>query len=653
MAFSGEIEKLERRWQENPLGLTFAPLAEAYRKAGDPARALELLEQGLAQHPNYVPAHIVRGRCHLDTQEDAVAEQAFLRVTGIDPENVIALKGLAELSERAGRLPEAIQRLEMLLDVDRNNEEARGQLDRVRELLSTRSAAGLDLAAPVSPGAALPETVPPVSEPVPPPAAPEPAASAPETTFAPEPSYAAPEPTYSAPEPSYTTSEPMYQESGYQESVPAVSEASEAPVSETAETFQDDPLMDIELEAASQLTSATAHEFQIDNDSESLSPSGDRIADIILGAEPPGDDQAGGNAGYEAASAPSDQSGENGVDRANALLGEGYERMAYQEVPSSPGDAEETGTTSGTTIFDQIAMMAEVPTPAADLLPPPSPAEPEGFAPPPSVESESFLPPAPEPEPVPSMEAYAAADPVASTDFAPVAEQSAPPMEGMAEGYVPIGDLGAPSAGEPAAPVHAEDSEPSATEEPELVVTETMAEIFLRQGHRELARAVYTQLALRDPDNERIAAALTRLAPEPSSAPAPEPVQRFAASETGGRSVAELLQSLLAATRPTPASAIHPPAFESPKRVTGEPTRPAQESLSLSAVFGEESSSPAPAGAPREASTGEPSFDEFFAPATGPAADTELPRDPDSGAMSAQVPEDLEQFNAWLRGLKR
>lgn len=663
MAFSGEIEKLERRWQENPLGLTFAPLAEAYRKAGDPGRALELLEQGLAQHPNYVPAHIVRGRCHLDTQEDAVAEQAFLRVTGIDPENVIALKGLAELSERAGRLPEAIQRLEMLLDVDRNNEEARGQLDRVRELLSTRSVAGVDLAGPVSPAAALPEIAAPASEPVPPPAAPEP------TDAAPEPTYVAPEPTYSPSEPAYPTSEPMYQESGYQESPPPVSEASEAPVSETPDRFQDEQLIDIELEAASQLTSATAHEFQIDNDSESLSSSGDRIADIILGAEPPSDDNAGDNAGYAAASAPSDQSGENGVDRANALLGEGYERMAYQEIPPSPGDAEDAGATSGTTIFDQLAMMAEVPAPAEDLLPPPPPpAEPERFSPPPPAEPESFLPPPPadpegflpppaepESEAVPAMEADAAAQSVAPTDSSPVAEPSAPPMEGMAEGYVPVGDLGAPSAHEPAAPVQAEEPEPSATEEPELVVTETMAEIFLRQGHRELARAVYTQLALRDPDNERIAAALTRLAPEPSSAPAPapEPIQRFAASETGGRSVAELLQSLLSATRPTPASAIHPPAFESPKRVTGEPTRPAQESLSLSAVFGEESSPAAPAGAPREAATGEPSFDEFFAPATGPAADSELPRDPDSGAMSAQVPEDLEQFNAWLRGLKR
>src|SRR5688572_32299593 len=141
MASSGEIEKLERRWAENQLGLTFAPLAEAYRKAGDPERALLLLEAGLAQHPNYIPAHIVRGRCHLDAQADGPAELSFLRVTELDPENVIALKSLAEISERAGRLPEAMRRLQLLLDVDRNNEEARGQPDRVREVYAATSAA--------------------------------------------------------------------------------------------------------------------------------------------------------------------------------------------------------------------------------------------------------------------------------------------------------------------------------------------------------------------------------------------------------------------------------------------------------------------------------------------------------------------------------
>ena len=65
MALS-EIEKLERRYAENPHGLTFAPLAEVHRKNGDVQRALELLKPGLQSHPDYIPASIVLGRCHLD-----------------------------------------------------------------------------------------------------------------------------------------------------------------------------------------------------------------------------------------------------------------------------------------------------------------------------------------------------------------------------------------------------------------------------------------------------------------------------------------------------------------------------------------------------------------------------------------------------------
>ena len=125
MAQSREIEKLQRRWQENPLGLTFAPLAEAYRKEGMHEEALELLELGLAQHPNYVPAHIVCARCQIDVGEDAKAEASFLRVADLDPENVIALRGVADIAERGGRFQEAAARLEALLLFDRNNEEAK------------------------------------------------------------------------------------------------------------------------------------------------------------------------------------------------------------------------------------------------------------------------------------------------------------------------------------------------------------------------------------------------------------------------------------------------------------------------------------------------------------------------------------------------
>ena len=58
---TSEIAKLESRWRENPQGLTFAPLAEAYRKMKEPQRALEILGEGIGLHPDYIPASIVLG----------------------------------------------------------------------------------------------------------------------------------------------------------------------------------------------------------------------------------------------------------------------------------------------------------------------------------------------------------------------------------------------------------------------------------------------------------------------------------------------------------------------------------------------------------------------------------------------------------------
>jgi len=120
MALS-EIEKLERRYAENPQGLTFAPLAEVHRKNGDVARALELLRPGLTLHPDYIPASIVLGRCHLDLGDLLAAEAAFTHVLALDGENVIALKSLADITERLFRFDEAERWLRTLLAIDRSS----------------------------------------------------------------------------------------------------------------------------------------------------------------------------------------------------------------------------------------------------------------------------------------------------------------------------------------------------------------------------------------------------------------------------------------------------------------------------------------------------------------------------------------------------
>ena len=128
---TSEIEKLERRYAENPHGLTFAPLAEVHRKNGDVARALELLTAGLELHPNYIPASIVLGRCHQDLGDLPAAEAAFAHVLRLDDENVIALKSLADINERLERFGEAENWLRRLVSVDRSNDEAREQLQRL------------------------------------------------------------------------------------------------------------------------------------------------------------------------------------------------------------------------------------------------------------------------------------------------------------------------------------------------------------------------------------------------------------------------------------------------------------------------------------------------------------------------------------------
>jgi hypothetical protein len=196
-----EIEKLERRYAENPHGLTFAPLAEVHRKNGDVPRALELLKAGLELHPNYIPASIVLGRCHWDAGDLPAAEAAFAHVLRLDDENVIALKSLADINERLERFGEAQRWLNRLLSIDRSNDEARQQLTRL-ETAKQQSDRKPSPPAPTAPAADPPPPPPVAAKPAPQPAAANPLPSEmapPELAPSPQPEPAATAPPELAP----------------------------------------------------------------------------------------------------------------------------------------------------------------------------------------------------------------------------------------------------------------------------------------------------------------------------------------------------------------------------------------------------------------------------------------------------------------------
>ena len=132
MAYTSELDKLEARFQQNPKGRNFAPLADAYRKAGLIDNAIGLCQEGLKLHPDYVSAYIVYARCLVDKKDDAAALDVFKKVLELDGENIIALRGLAELSERNGRPEEEVEWLTRLLNADPMNGDAAEALARAK-----------------------------------------------------------------------------------------------------------------------------------------------------------------------------------------------------------------------------------------------------------------------------------------------------------------------------------------------------------------------------------------------------------------------------------------------------------------------------------------------------------------------------------------
>ena len=228
-------------------------------------------------------------------------------------------------------------------------------------------------------------------------------------------------------------------------------------------------------------------------------------------------------------------------------------------------------------------------------------------------------------------------------------------------------------------------------------VTETMAELYIKQGHREQALDVYRQLVQRNPGDAALAGRLRELEAADrrpaavESAPAqpvpevvadagptireflesialgrprsgnshpPQAVPEVPNEQPRGRAPASVTDSLGAlfanaeqgsapgaSPMPPRADDFSAPAEEAhPAPLPGRPSKPAASELSLDHVF--RHATPA---------TGNPSpsfsFDQFFSQQAQQdvAASDASP----GGEQSAGLSDDIQQFNAWLEGLKK
>ena len=104
-----------KKYQEDPGSRIFAPLAEAYRKAGLIDEAIEISREGLRVHPTFVGGRVALARALFEKNlYDEVIEELKGVVQDV-PDNLVAQRLMAESCLMLGRVAEALSAYKMLL----------------------------------------------------------------------------------------------------------------------------------------------------------------------------------------------------------------------------------------------------------------------------------------------------------------------------------------------------------------------------------------------------------------------------------------------------------------------------------------------------------------------------------------------------------
>ena len=121
MADNQRIEDLRRRIQKDPASIAFAQLAEELRRAGQCQEAVDTCRAGLSIHPGYLSARVTLGRAliELNQLDEAITELELVLRSA--PENLAAIRGIAEIHHRQGQLGEALHQYRNALALARND----------------------------------------------------------------------------------------------------------------------------------------------------------------------------------------------------------------------------------------------------------------------------------------------------------------------------------------------------------------------------------------------------------------------------------------------------------------------------------------------------------------------------------------------------
>ena len=108
MAENIRIDELKRRVENDPTSIAFAQLGEEYRRIGEYVQAVLVCRDGLARHPGYLSAQVTLGRALMELEKFDEARAEIEAVLSVAPDNLAAIRALADIHQRRGDVGEAI-----------------------------------------------------------------------------------------------------------------------------------------------------------------------------------------------------------------------------------------------------------------------------------------------------------------------------------------------------------------------------------------------------------------------------------------------------------------------------------------------------------------------------------------------------------------
>ncbi len=131
-AITSAIRRYEERLAKDPTSLVFAPLAEAYRKAGRTREAIALCEAGIRRFPDYAMARVILAKAYLaeGNEEGALAE--LTAVVSRAPGDVQSHRMLADLAVKRGDLERAVTHLKRAVALDPADRDSRAVLELLK-----------------------------------------------------------------------------------------------------------------------------------------------------------------------------------------------------------------------------------------------------------------------------------------------------------------------------------------------------------------------------------------------------------------------------------------------------------------------------------------------------------------------------------------